>query len=100
MCNYTKRENQSEDAHNIIIVSNIASSLSTSYSPVPTGLLDATHTAPAVGLLDVQPIFLLSHLRKKAFVYKRQMERKIIPHQWTAIAIVHERQQQAAKVWE
>lgn len=34
-------------------------SLSTAYSPAPTGLLDATHTAPAVGLLAVQPIFFI-----------------------------------------
>ena len=51
---------------------------STAYLPAPTGLLDATHTAPAVGLLDVQPIFLLNVCKNS--VYERLMERKI-PHQ-------------------
>ena len=52
--------------------------VSTAYLPAPTGLLDATHTAPAVGLLDVQPIVLLNVCKNS--VYERLMERKI-PHQ-------------------
>jgi len=48
----------SEDAHTHY--SEQCGTFSTPYSPAPTDLLDATHTAPAVGLLAVQPILLSS----------------------------------------
>jgi len=66
----------SEDAHTHY--SEQCGTFSTSYSPAPTGLLDATHTAPAVGLLAVQPIFLFNVCKKD--VYERLMKRKI-PYQ-------------------